>query len=501
MSLSQQELFPVKRLDTTRKRNRKNHNQYFTPEIVVEKAFSLVPVAEVKNIIDPSVGDGIFLKVASRKWRNAGLFGVDIDASVIQNLKGISLPNSMYFASDSLLTETWERTQINRIILSGGFDLVVGNPPFSSWFHRIDVPKILSDYRLAYRNDKLMRSQAIEVLFVEIFTKLTREGGYIVIVLPDGILSNPQYRYVRKFILAETKVKYIINLPRNIFEDTSAKTSILILEKKRIKSLNYLVKLYNLERTGTINNVFEVKGETLINRLDYWHYNKLKRNSAKELENNGLRFIPLRNFVVYCKTGKTLYGKERKFSDKGLRFLHATNITDIGINYKKDEKFVDPLTKMNFPNAYAKVRDILFVRVGVGCAGRVAIVDSKEDEGIATDYIHILRVKDINPYFLVMYLRTRFGNDSINLLKHGVGTVSINKADLLSLPIPLVPENVQLGIEKGYKSILTEYRRKLNDNNLLSKMESLVCELEKKLINNSKETIKGGHGVTWILDN
>jgi type I restriction enzyme M protein len=163
-----------------------------------------------------------------------------------------------------------------------------------------------------------------------------------------------------------------------------------------------------------------------------------------------------------------------------LRFLHATNITEIGINYKKDEKFIDPLSKMNFQSAYAKVGDILFVRVGVGCTGRVAIVDVKEDEGVATDYIHIFKVKNITPYYLVVYLKTRFGKDYINILKHAVGTVSINKTDLLSLQIPLIPEEIQEEIEKHYRSILSEYRRSGENKTLMDKLISLIHYLEKK---------------------
>ncbi|MEM2914974.1 MAG: N-6 DNA methylase [Candidatus Bathyarchaeia archaeon] len=483
MGSSQRPLFTIEEGKTLKHRNRKNYNQYFTPEFAVEKALSFVPMAEVKTIIDPAVGDGIFLKIASKKWIGAKLFGIDIDASAAEKLKVIDLPNSTYFTGDSLLKETWEPPELKEIISNGGFDLVVGNPPFSSWFQRIKARKILINYRLAQRNDKLMRGQAIEVLFIEIFVRIAREGGYIVVVLPDGILSNPQYRYVREFILTETKIRHIINLPRGVFQDTSAKTSILILEKKRTDDLNYLVKIYNLKKTGFINNTIEVKGKDLINRMDYWYYDNLKRSSINDLINNGLEFVPLRKFVVYCKTGKTLYGKERKFSDKGLRFLHATNITETGINYKKDEKFIDPSTKMNFPNAHVRVGDILFVRVGVGCAGRVAIVDTKEDEGAATDYIHIFRVKDISPYFLVVYLKTRFGMDSINLLKHGVGTVSINKTDLLSLPIPIVPQTLQREVEEKYKHILSKYREDLNDVSIKKDMDVLLFSLEKEIEN------------------
>jgi type I restriction enzyme M protein len=329
----------------------------------------------------------------------------------------------------------------------------------------VESEDILSNYELAKNNGNLKKSQAIEILFLEIFVRLSKREGFIVIVLPDGTLSNPQYQYAREFILKNTKVLHIISLPRNIFEQTSAKTSILILEKRDRVNQNYFAELHDLGKTGKVNNTIKVSGRDLPKRMDYCYYHNLQKSPLRELIGYGLVFKPLKDFLVYCKTGKTLYGQKREFSKKGVRFLHATNITDIGINYKKDEKFVDPLGKMNFPNAYAKVGDVLFVRVGVGCAGRVAIVDAKDDEGVATDYIHLVRVKNINPYFLVIYLKTRYGRDSINLLKHGVGTVSINKTDLLSIPIPIVSEYIQIEGERRYKSILSHYRMASENSN------------------------------------
>jgi type I restriction enzyme M protein len=481
MGLAQQQLFYIEEDKIQKHRNRKNHNQYFTPEFAAEKALSFIPKSKVGNIIDPAAGNGVFLKAASKKWENAKLFGIDIDEEVISALNKSSLPNFYFVPADSLLRQTWQMPKIQQVLSKGGFDLVVGNPPFSSWFQRVESENILSNYELAKNNGNLKKSQAIEILFLEIFVRLSKREGFIVIVLPDGILSNPQYRYVREFILKSTKVLHIINLPRNIFEQTSAKTSILILRKKDETNLNYFVELHDLEKTGKVNNTIKVPGRDLTKRMDYFYYQNLQKSPLRELMGNGVVFKPLRDFVIYCKTGKTLYGEEREFSKKGVRFLHATSITDIGINYKKDEKFIDPSGKMNFHNAYAMIGDILFVRVGVGCAGRVAIVDTEADEGIATDYIHILRVKGISPYSLVVYLKTKYGKDSINLLRHGVGTVSINKTDLLSIPIPLVSKNIQLEVEKRYKSILSEYRTTRNAVTIETEFIYLIRFLEKQL--------------------
>lgn len=482
MGLAQQELFPVEQIEVQKHRNRKNNNQYFTPKFAVEKALSFIPDSKIENIIDPAVGNGVFLKVVAKKWEKLKLFGVDVDRKVIEELEKFNFQNANFFCGDALLQETWQKRELQNIISNGGFDLVAGNPPFSSWFHRIVTPQILSNYKLARRNGRLMRSQAIEILFLEIFISLCKYNGFVIIVLPDGILSNPLHKYIREFILEGTEVKHIISLPRNVFENTSAKTSILILQKRRKVGLDYQTNISHIEKSGNINNTIKLRATDLINRMDYSYYHNLKKSCIKELMEKGIKFKLLKDLVVYCKTGKTLYGKERKFSKEGLRFLHATNITDIGINYKRDQKFIDPLSKMNFLSAYAKVGNILFVRVGVGCAGRVAIVNSKDDEGVATDYLHILRVNGIDPYFLTIYLKTKYGKQSIELLKHGVGTVSINKSDIYSIPVPIVSDKMQESIKIKYKNILKHWRFSIyTTDDYENKMRNLIKDLEKIL--------------------
>ena len=483
------ELFPNKEIEKLRHSNRKNHNQYFTPEFAVEKAISLISETKIENIIDPAVGNGIFLKVAYKKWKNSKLFGIDIDKEIVSILNKSNLPSSFICSADSLLHQAWQIPEIKKILLNGGFDLVVGNPPFSSWFNRIGSQEILSNYELAKNNGNLKRSQAIEILFLEIFIKIAKEGGFIAIVLPDGILSNPQYRYVREFILRKTKVLQIINLPRNIFEDTSAKTSILILQRMNMYNLKYYVGIYDLNKKGELNNKIKAKGEKLLNRMDYNFYYNFKKCSLRKLGNNGLVVRPLDNFIIYCKTGKTLYGKDRVFSGKGLHFLHTTNIADIGINYEKDKKFIQPNSKMDFKNAHTRIGDILIARVGNGCVGKCGIISSKKDMGIVSDCIFTLRINKLSPYFVSIFLKTKFGKEWFNAIKHGSAATSIAKNEILSIPIPLLPKNTQGAIEKQYKKIITNYHRNGNDKDLK------IYQCFKKLIKNVEEKITNGKNI------
>ena len=67
---------------------------------------------------------------------------------------------------------------------------------------------------------KKLASFPIEVLFLERFVRLIRDGGFSAIIIPDGILANYNYEYVRKWLFAHTRVWAIISLPRDTFKGT-----------------------------------------------------------------------------------------------------------------------------------------------------------------------------------------------------------------------------------------------------------------------------------------
>ncbi len=85
------------------------------------------------------------------------------------------------------------------------------------------------------------------VLFIDRCLQLLRPGGYLLIVLPDGVLCNSGDRYVREYIMGKKDeqtgafvggkaiVKAVISLPGDTFKlsGTGAKTSVLYLQKRQ----------------------------------------------------------------------------------------------------------------------------------------------------------------------------------------------------------------------------------------------------------------------------
>ena len=118
-------------------------------------------------------------------------------------------------------------------IIKNGFDIVITNPPFGSKTP-VDDQRVLHQYKIQkYGSASPRSSLPPEQLFVERCLDFLKPGGYLGIVLPDSILSNPGLIWLRDWIFTKAYIIASIDLPQETFEPhTGTQTSILILKKK-----------------------------------------------------------------------------------------------------------------------------------------------------------------------------------------------------------------------------------------------------------------------------
>jgi type I restriction enzyme M protein len=130
----------------------------------------------------------------------------------------------------------------------GKFDLVFTNPPFGSKIP-INDPEILEQYDLGYNWNKdlsgnwqkgsISSSQPPEILFIEQCYKFLKPGGRMAIVVPDGILGNPNNEYVRAWILRKFILLASIDLAVEAFlPQVGVQASLLFLQRKTDKEID-----------------------------------------------------------------------------------------------------------------------------------------------------------------------------------------------------------------------------------------------------------------------
>lgn len=129
----------------------------------------------------------------------------------------------------------------------GKFDMIFTNPPFGS---KVEVA---SDIVGRFELSEWIKSP--EGLFIEQCYRFLKPGGKMAIVLPDGILGNPNTQKVREWILSKFKLIASVDLPVETFlPQVGVQASLLFLQKRTNKEfgqeLDYDVFMAIAEKVG-----------------------------------------------------------------------------------------------------------------------------------------------------------------------------------------------------------------------------------------------------------
>ncbi len=275
---------------TEGKAHRKEQGIYYTPTYVVDyivkntigglakdKQFDLRNI----KVLDPACGSGSFLMkafdylVMLDKKKNGNIdqtkldvtgasvsygrkveilknniFGVDLDQKAVEiaqlnlllktaekkhrlptlqeNIKvGNSLIDDPAVAGDKAFK--WEE-QFKDVMSNGGFDVVIGNPPYV--FAR---EKINNDEKEYYaKNFETTKYQVnTYVLFIERAVKLLKPNGRLGFIVPDAWLRVESVGTLRKYLLVNCQLEKIILMRGETFEGVGVESSIFILKKSK----------------------------------------------------------------------------------------------------------------------------------------------------------------------------------------------------------------------------------------------------------------------------
>jgi hypothetical protein len=125
------------------------------------------------------------------------------------------------------------REEFRAISNSGGFDAVVGNPPYV----RVRVFGELYPEESEYMEQKYRCAQHvwdIYLLFYERAVHLCRRGGLAGFIVPIQTLHQPNCESLRKLLVSETSIMSLADLSRiRVFEEAIVKNCILVCKKGR----------------------------------------------------------------------------------------------------------------------------------------------------------------------------------------------------------------------------------------------------------------------------
>lgn len=162
-------------------------------------------------------------------------------------------------------------------------------------------------------------------------------------------------------------------------------------------------------------------------------------------------FKPLKEYVEFAVCG---YRGKTEFTKKGIPCIEARCILSSGTGIDVSLGRNVPINgKGDRPDKRTKLNDLLFVRSGVGCAGRTAIVSESSKNCVLGGHIFRVVLNGIEPAVVHIWLKTSFGQNVLNRLKAGVSALVLDEGDIKSIPIPVFPEIIKKHIDNTYKKI------------------------------------------------
>jgi type I restriction enzyme M protein len=421
--------------------------QFFTPETVAEGMLDILRPRK-GNLIDPACGDGVFLKLAGRRFSGVRLYGCDVDNQCLLNAQR-AVFDAHFLHGDALnILENFE----------GKFDYAAGNPPFSAQRKLVKNSALLQRFTMGKGRSR----QAMEILFLELFIRLLKPGGRFSMVLPENICAMRPLGYVRAWLADNIHVESIISLPRYIFDGTAAKCVILTgARKKASREKTFFAVCRRLEDMPYIahrindGSAFSLPSRRLTGLQDWRPEFVIEKPAVPASGSSASPWRPLGELAV-MRTGYARYGKARYFMARNGRrswqVLGAKNfIPWAGLDWDRIKNFIDERNPSFSARALLKEGEILLVRVGMGCIGRVAVFENGRPAQ-ADDWLHVLTPRPgVNPWYLAAWLASTPGRNQIKNLAHGVGTMSISKASLRQLGVPMLSGKTQNEAARFFK--------------------------------------------------
>lgn len=292
----EQEVFSKYKLDSTRIKKDETYNKR-----ALQAYTEYLEILQNITVLDPACGSGAFLvkvfdyllsenkrvsKILADIQGSASLYSSEdyVKQLLQNNVYGVDLnPESVEITKLSLWLKSAQRGQklitlkenikcgnsliedpsvagarafewhkeFPEIMKKGGFDVVIGNPPYGA-----DISKEEQKYFVAQFSTASYKLDTY-ALFIEKSLGLLNDNGYLGFIVPYTWLSIQQHKKLRELVL-NYNLYQIIDLPTKIFEDADLDTVIVGIAKTSPRK-DIGVGSVGLDSTIEVNNHLDTK--------------------------------------------------------------------------------------------------------------------------------------------------------------------------------------------------------------------------------------------------
>jgi len=506
--------------------------QFFTPRNVVKMMVDILQPDENDKIIDPACGSGGFLIEALKsvwekindKYRKLGWNEVEISKKQIEiatkNFRGIDKDYFLskvakaymnlvgdgttgIFCEDSLENPANWRSDTKTKIETGSFDVLLTNPPFGSKIPVVGAEK-LKQFEVGHKwkqdknsgkwvkTTKIKEQEEPQVLFIERCLSLLKDGGRMAMVLPSGIFGNEQEEYLRQYILENGHLFAIVELPFETFSpNVTINTNVLFVQKGKSDKKDIFISINEYcghDKKGRpvekddIPNVAEIYHTRQENNLNFFikqnllessfvakRYLKKYTDNLEKITGSKYDTVDFGSMITTVHNGANIDDASIYVEKKrGIPYILVKSITKEGINFE-NLKYIKPSLETNRDVMKNTVDENSIVMTRAGNSGIAANIPPDLKGAVASGFLINIKIKkEIDPYYIVSFLNSKYGQMQLERISSGSILQSIRSSDLKKIKIILPPKEIQKSIGNKLKDAVyatAQARKKIEEAN------------------------------------
>ena len=212
-----------KYIKNTTAERRKKFAQFFTPKpIALLMANWLLGNQQLKTLLEPAFGLGIFSRLILQKNKEVSITGFDIDPLILKEAqKNLPQNNKLNLHAEDYLFNDWNNK----------YDGIICNPPYFK-FHDYENKNALKEIK-KHLKIHLSGFTNIHTLFLLKSIHQLKNNGRIAYIIPSEFLNADYGKHIKQYLLNSKTLRhiFIIDFKENVFDDALTTSAILLLAK------------------------------------------------------------------------------------------------------------------------------------------------------------------------------------------------------------------------------------------------------------------------------
>jgi len=462
-----------------------------------KRVYRIVNDAQGNTINSAFLSDDDYIKPILEK----NIYGVDLNPESVEitklslwlksakkgkkliTLKGnIKCGNSLVSNKDIAGERAFDwQTEFKEIFDTGGFDVIVGNPPYVQLSKVSTTTENEKQYLLEKYNTSGGRLNTF-IFFIHLAKSFLKDNGYLSYIIPNTLLTQEYYKDTRKLLVEDMSLTQIVSYPNMPFADAVVENITFIAKKTELDDIEILNQ--TPEDTKSLGKILKKE----INEKNKYLIDIRNNKIVKKIDNLEL---PLLNNLVNINQAIALKGDKKlsvkdSYSDGYYKLIDGRNIGRYYIVWtgKYLEYDLSRIHSCKKKDIFLKPK-LLFRRVS---ANLVFTYDDKDYFALNTLVVLTPKKDDVELKLLLAVLNSKLVNYYyVNKYKSTKKVFSEIQARTVGLiPIPEIDKDIKENLIKLSNNQL-DYSNKFKQK-LSQVLEMLRHELGLEKVNKKLES-------------